>query len=107
MTRPTLMAHTFTECSSFCGLGLLFLSLSQLWVLALSAAEPEPRIDLFGEGCLSRASSLAILFGVEAEASVGPRTGENGFGHFCRNKSFSSYGRESPYKIRSGLCPSF
>ena len=32
-----------------------------------SAAEPQPRIDPFGEGCLSGASSLAILFGAEAE----------------------------------------
>ncbi len=37
---------------------------------ALGAAELEPRIDPFGEGCLSGASSLAILFGVEAEAPL-------------------------------------
>ncbi len=36
-------------------------------ILALGAAEPQPRIDVFGEGCLSGASSLAILFGAEAE----------------------------------------
>jgi hypothetical protein len=34
-----------------------------------SVAEPEPRIDFSGERCLSRASSLAILFGVEVEES--------------------------------------
>jgi hypothetical protein len=47
---------------------------------------------LFGEGCLSGASSLAILFGTEAEEPGGPRTGENGFGSFCRNKRASSAG---------------
>ena len=36
-------------------------SLSRLWVLALSAAEPEPRIDPSGEHCLSEASCAAIL----------------------------------------------
>ena len=60
---------------------------------------------LLGEGCLSGkvalhlgVSSLAILFGTEAEGPVGPRTGKHGFGHFCRNKSDSSRGRESPHK---------
>jgi len=33
----------------------------------LGAAEPLSRIGLSGEGCLSRASSRAILFGTEAE----------------------------------------
>ncbi len=65
---------------------------------ALGAAELEFRIDFFGEGCLSGevalhlgTSSLAILFGTEAEGLKGlseseePRTGGNGFGSFCRN----------------------
>jgi|GEM_PF-3775765 len=70
-----------------------------LGVHALGAAELEYRIDFFGEGCLSGevalhlgASSRAILFGAEAEGPVGTRTGKNGFGHFCRNKSASSAG---------------
>jgi len=62
---------------------------------------------LFGEGCLSGASSRAILFGAEAEGPRGPRTGGNGFGSFCRNKrpalslveGTSSRGRESPHLI--------
>ena len=54
---------------------------------------------LLGEGCLSRASSFAILFGTEAEGPAGPRTGKHGFGSFCRNKRDSSRGRESPHRI--------
>ena len=29
---------------------------------------------------------------------MGPHTGENGFGHFCRNKSASSRGDDTPHK---------
>ncbi len=65
------------------------------------AAELEYRIGFSGEGCLSRASSLAILFGTEAEEPAGPRTGGNGFGHFCRNKSASSRGGETPQLTKS------
>ena len=59
------------------------------------AAEPESRLDPFGEGCLSAASSRAILIrdggGGTPESLllsrvVGPRAGEHGFGHFCRNQ---------------------
>ncbi len=54
----------------------------------------------FGEGCLSGASSLAILFGAEAEEPAGPRTGGNGFGSFCRNKRTSSRGGETPQIVK-------
>jgi len=39
---------------------------------ALGAAEPQYRIRLFGEDCLSGASFRAILFGAEAEAHWRP-----------------------------------
>ncbi len=64
----------------------------------LGAAEPPSRIGLSGEGCLSRASSRAILFGTEAEEPAGPRTGEHGFGSFCRNKRISSAGTKPRIK---------
>ena len=74
-----------------------------LWGLdfnALGAAEPEYRIRLFGEGCLSGASSRAILIRDGGGGTpMGPCTGGNGFGNFCRNKSASSRGRESPHLI--------
>ena len=60
---------------------------------ALGAAEPQHRIDLLGEHCLSGASCAAILIWCGGGGiPKGPRTGENGFGSFCRNKRASAAG---------------
>ncbi len=79
---------------------------------ALGAAGLLPRIDPFGEHCLSgevalhlRASCAAIMIRgsgpgtrrVCPRGSEGPRTGKNGFGHFCRNKRDSSRGDDTPH----------
>jgi len=102
------LIHIYPSHEQICNPTLRFLHLSVLSLVfhCLGRGGASGPNRLFGEGCLSRASSFAILFGLEAEerwrvcfsaASEGPRTGKNGFGHFCRNKSASSRGGETPH----------
>ena len=57
---------------------------------------PVPQILMWGEDCLSEASSAALTTGTGAKVPEGPRPGANGFGSFCRNKRTSSCGDETP-----------
>ena len=62
---------------------------------------PSPELCLWGEDCLSEASSAALTFGTGAKVPGGPRPGAHGFGSFCRNKRTSSCGAEPP---QEALC---
>ena len=62
------------------------------------APVPNP---MWGEDCLSEASSAALTFGTGAKAPGGPRPGAHGFGSFCRNKRTSSRGAETPHSSPS------
>ena len=64
---------------------------------------PVPKL-LWGEDCLSEASSAAHASGTGAKAPGGPRPGANGFGSFCRNKRTSSRGGETPQTPTPSIC---
>ena len=61
------------------------------WLGRAVQATPE-----LGAHCLSLASLRAAGVGEPHRTPEGPRHGQNGFGHFCRTKSGSSFGGETP-----------
>jgi len=65
---------------------------------AFGGAEKRSGLRRFGEDCLSAASSGAAGVREHHREPQGTRQGENGFGHFCRNKSDSSAGAKPCYK---------
>jgi len=60
--------------------------------LACGVAEQCSRHRRKGAHCLSEASLRAAGFGEPRRAPEGPCHSQNGFGHFCRNKSSSAAG---------------
>ena len=68
-------------------------------------AEPCNRHRKKGGQCPSAASLPAAGVGALRRAPEGPCHGQHGFGHFCRNKSGSSYGAETPSPIPRSILP--
>ena len=103
---PSVILDIFNRESSVFG----FLHLSSRHLMAPHhgacgrGGAPVPQILIWGEDCLSEASSAAHVTGTGAQAPEGPRPGANGFGSFCRNKRTSTCGDETPQKQNPG-CP--
>jgi len=96
------MAFTLSECSKLIRNNNKGPIASEVSPWPCGVVEQCSRHREKGAHCLSAASLRAAGVGEPRRKPEGPRHGQHGFDHFCRNKSGSSFGGETPISGKVG-----